>query len=423
MTLWSRDTYALVLAYIGAALVVFVVFVLGVAVVLATGHSVPPAFWAVGGVAMGILTGLLLPRPGPPTGTLNSGGTPDDRSSTRPGGEEPRPTGSTHGPNEPDAVVEPAGDEPTPPPQPTPLVLVFVLAAVAVLGLTLSVLLYAGQIHRAGCEPIGVAGTPGCETPLLDLADAFIFIASSAAGALLGIFVPRPATPQTPAESAPAPAPDVAGEARATTSGAQSTPAVTTTALQLSGGLLAALAGIVLLLLPGLVLLALLPRATVDLARLFHIGSLGLIVVTVALAVVAVASPPGKKQAWVLTAVVTAVLAFISSTASGLVVDRFTNHPTGPSPVATVKNYFSPTVRPPSVKNYFSPTVRPASVNVDVGAECAVYLVHLDDLVDDEPHIADHLPGRSFPLDQGARACGLKRASEVNAIAAVLAAR
>ena len=69
--------------------------------------------------------------------------------------------------------MEPAGDEPTPPPQPTPLVLVFALAAVAVLGLTLSVLLYAGQIHRAGCEPIGVAGTPGCETPLLDLADAF----------------------------------------------------------------------------------------------------------------------------------------------------------------------------------------------------------------------------------------------------------
>jgi hypothetical protein len=67
--------------------------------------------------------------------------------------------------------------------------------------------------------------------------------------------------------------------------------------------------------------------------------------------------------------------------------------------------------------------VKAPNVSVAVSSDCAAYLENLDALVDDEPHIADRLPGRSFPLDQGARACGLKRASEVNAIAALLAAR
>ena len=296
--------------------------------------------------------------------------------------------------------MQSTGDRPVNRSWSTPRGVVVGLAAVAAVVLALGVLLYAGEVN---------------------LADALIFIASAAAGALVGIYVPRPE-------------PD---GAHASTSGGESTetslaanggepddaPGGTAMAIQLDSGLLAALVGIVLLGLLVFVLVALLPRATADLARLFHIGSLGLIVVTVALAVVAVASPPGKKQAWVLTAVVTAVLAFISSTASGLVVDRFTSHPTGPSPVATVKNYFSPTIKPPSVKNYFSPKVAAPTVKVELGSECTVYLVHLDELVDDEPHIADHLPGKSFPLDQGARACGFKRASEVDAIAAVLAAR
>jgi VIT1/CCC1 family predicted Fe2+/Mn2+ transporter len=56
MRYWSREPYGLVLACIGAVLVLFA---LGAAVVIAAGHSVPPAFWAVGGVAIGILTGLL----------------------------------------------------------------------------------------------------------------------------------------------------------------------------------------------------------------------------------------------------------------------------------------------------------------------------------------------------------------------------
>jgi hypothetical protein len=322
--------------------------------------------------------------------------------------------------------VESVDDEPAAPTRSTPLVLILVLATVAAFGLALTVLLYAGQIHRAGCELHRVAGTPGCETPLLDLADVFIFIASSAAAALLGIYVPRPAPPKAPAVTTRAHAPDGDGKREGTSTSTNdgeshetsarvkgdelhSASSGTTTAFQLGSGLLAALAGIALLLLLAFVLLALLPRATADGARAFHIGSLGLTVAAVAFAAVAVARPAGRKQAWVLSAVVTGVLAFMSSTASGLVVDRFTNHPTSPRPVVAVKNYFSPTVRPPSVK-------------VDVGSECTIYLVHLDDLVNDEPHIADHLPGKSFPLDQGARACGLKRASEVNAIAAVLAA-
>ncbi|HEV3319198.1 MAG TPA: hypothetical protein VG053_05610 [Solirubrobacteraceae bacterium] len=407
------------LASIAAALILFA---LGAAVVLATGHRVPPAFWSVGGVAFGVLTGLLLPRPGPPMGTLNSEATPGDPNPSRSHGEGPRTAASSRAANEPNAVTGPVGDELAAPQRSTPLWLVVVLAAVAVFGLTLGVLFYAGQIHRVGCEPRRIAGIPGCETPLLDLADAFIFIASSAAGALLGVYVPRPTPPQAPAES-PAPEPDATGNGEGTstwTNGGEShetsarakrseSQSILARPLRLGGGLLAALAGIMLFLLLVL-LLALLPRATADGARAFHIGSLGLIVVTVALAAVAFARPAGKKQAWILSAVVTAVLAFMSNTASGLVVDRFTNHSANPRLVVMVKNYISQTVKPPSVK-----------VNVD--SECALYLVHLDDLVDDEPHIADHLPGRSFPLEQGARACGLKRASEVNAIAAGLAAR
>lgn len=40
-------------------------------------------------------------------------------------------------------------------------------------------------------------------------------------------------------------------------------------------------------------------------------------------------------------------------------------------------------------------------------ADCVTYLVKLDQLVDDDRNVASQLPGRSFPLDAGARACKL----------------
>jgi hypothetical protein len=270
--------------------------------------------------------------------------------------------------------------------------------------LALGVLLYAGEV---------------------DLADALIFIASAAAAMLLGIYVPRPEPPQTLTE----------GRDDAITQTTEKQPVVQSSkkdtdsdgASGLRTGEMAGAVAVAVVVLAACALLSLLPSATADAARWFQSASLVFIVVAGGLTVAAFTGPAAKRQGLrqklVAGAVLTAVLAFISSTASGLVVDRFTSHPTGPSPVATVKNYFSPTVRPPSVKNYFSPKVAAPTVKVELGSECTVYLVHLDELVDDEPHIAEHLPGKSFPLDQGARACGFKRASEVDAIAAVLAAR
>jgi hypothetical protein len=173
-------------------------------------------------------------------------------------------------------------------------------------------------------------------------------------------------------------------------------------------------------------LFSLLPRATVHGAQIFHIVSLFLIVTTVGLTVAAFTGPAekrqGLRQGLVAGAVLTAALAFVSSTASGLVVDRLTSHPTSSGLAVAVKAYL--TSHPTSLAvNYFSPKVTAPTVKVELGSECTVYLVHLDELVDHEPHIADHLPGRSFPLDQGAQACGLKRPSEVDALAAALAAR
>ena len=397
MTRWSRDPYLLVLACIGAALVVFV---LGVSVVLAAGFSVPAAFWAVGGALFGILTGVLLPGREPVGETRSSGVTRDEPSATGGDGDEPAGARSGGGASKLDDAVQSTGDRPVDRSWSRRRGVVVGLAAVAALALALSVLLYAGDV---------------------DLADALIFIASAAAATLLGIYVPRPEPPPdppTPPVEPPPPPPPPDGPKPP-----PPTPCGT------NYGLPAALAAVAIVVLLGavLLLLSLLPRATADLARLFHIGSLVLIVAAVGLTVAAFTGPAekrqGLRQGLVAGAVLTAVLAFVSNTASGLVVDRFTSHPPGPSPVATVKNYFSPTVRPPSVKNYFSTKVTTPPVRVELGSECTVYLVHLDELVDDEPHIADHLPGKSFPLDRGARACGLKDPHEVDAIAAVLAAR
>jgi hypothetical protein len=81
---------------------------------------------------------------------------------------------------------------------------------------------------------------------------------------------------------------------------------------------------------------------------------------------------------------------------------------------------FSPTN--PNVVQ-FSPTIESALVNDLARADCVGYLVELDELVDDEPDIAKHLPGGSFPVDSGARACGLKSSAVVDAVAAYLARR
>jgi hypothetical protein len=309
--------------------------------------------------------------------------------------------------------VESAGEGRAEPPRPTTPWLVLILALVAATGLVLSGLLYARLIHPVGCELRGFAGTPGCESPLLDFAGVLIFIASGASGTLLGIYVQRPAPPQAPAEDSRqrAPGGDGKGEVSPDTPNGGASPSF-------PGGTtpnptrLAAIAAIaVLVLFVAFVLLSLLPRATTAGARAFSIGSLVLTLATIGLTAVAFISPPGKKQRWILSAVLTAVLAFMSTTASGLVLNRVKNSPTGPPSVAV------------TAQNYFSPTVRPAAVTVDAGTDCAVYLANLDLLVDDEPNVAAHLPGKSLPLEQGALACGLSQASDINALAALLAKR
>jgi hypothetical protein len=57
------------------------------------------------------------------------------------------------------------------------------------------------------------------------------------------------------------------------------------------------------------------------------------------------------------------------------------------------------------------------------GGGCVVYFAALDELVDDEPAIARHLPGGKLPLDATAKACGLRNQRELNALATVLARR
>lgn len=393
----SREPYWLVLACIGATLSVVA---LGAVVVLAMGHAVAPAFWAVGGVAIGILVSVVLPRPGaPPDQPVSDAGTQGPHAADA---EEDKPR----------ALAGSGDDGLTTAWRYTPLLPVLAIAAVAVLGLTLSVLLYTGEIHRAGCQLGGLVRDWGCDQPLLDLADVFIFIGSGAAGALLGLCVPQFPPQVSAAKSSPAP--DVRTEKfsqAAPKDTSASAPEQAEAALKLGGGLLATLVGIVLLSLVVFVLLALLPRATASGARAFNIGSLGLTVAAVSFAAVATLRPTGKKTPWVLSAVVTAVLAFMSSTASGLVVNRFTSHSAGPGAGVTVTNY---------VVNPESGT--PSVTVADTRSECVIYLAHFDDLVDDEPHIAELLPGKSFPFDQGARACGLKSAREMNAIAAALAA-
>ena len=412
MTRWSREPYLLVLACIGAALVVFV---LGVSVVLAAGHSVPAAFWAVGGALLGILTGMLLPGREPVGETRSSGVTRDEPSATGGDGDEPAGARSGGGASKLDDAVQSTGDRPVDRSWSTPRGVVVGLAAVAAVVLALGVLLYAGDV---------------------DLADALIFMASVAAGALVGIYVPQPEPPQPTAEKLGVSGPERCTEgakAPCGTNPCESDRSQCDTAKKCgtSYGLPATLAAVAIVVLLGavLLLLSLLPRATVQGARDFHIFSLVLIVMAVGLAVAAFTGPAekrqGLRQGLVAGAVLTAVLAFVSSTASGLVLDRFTKPTVGPAPPVTVKAYVTshPTSPAITVKSYFSPKLLPPAVKVELGSECTVYLVHLDELVNDEPHIADHLPGRSFPLDQGARACGLKRPSEVDALAAVLAAR
>ena len=113
MTRWNQNPFVVVLACIGGALVVFV---LGASVVLATGNSVPAALWAVGGAAIGILAGVLLPRTGPVNGTPDSRATPEDPSPSRWDGEQPHAAGSAHTEDEGDAGASAAEQGSTPSP-------------------------------------------------------------------------------------------------------------------------------------------------------------------------------------------------------------------------------------------------------------------------------------------------------------------
>jgi len=416
MTRWSRNPYSLVLACIGAALVLFA---LGVAAVLASGHPVSPAFWAVGGAGVGILVGVLLPLPGHRSDISNSGGTGADPGSvpTASGalpaaGGAPAATAPTASGAQP-PPEDPASGEPAESPRPTPPVLVVILALVAAVGLVLSGLFYARVVTPAACQLREFSGTPGCETQLLDFAAVLIFIASAAGGAMLGIYVPRPAPPEAPADESRRREPIVAGKGNPPHPLKTGEPPDGPEKRSLSLlGLAAIVAIAALVVLVAFVLLSLLPRATATGARVFNIGSIVFTLATIGLAVGAFILPE-RKRGLIASAVLTAVLAFVSSTASGLVVDRLKIPVT-----AKNYNYFSPTA-----KNYFSAIVKPPSVTVNSGSDCAVYLANLDSLVDDEPHVARHLKGRSLPLDPGAQACDLKRTSDVNALAAWLAER
>ena len=52
------------------------------------------------------------------------------------------------------------------------------------------------------------------------------------------------------------------------------------------------------------------------------------------------------------------------------------------------------------------------------GGECVVYFAALNELVDDEPAIARHLPGGKLPLDATAQACGLRSQRKLEALPA-----
>jgi hypothetical protein len=93
-----------------------------------------------------------------------------------------------------------------------------------------------------------------------------------------------------------------------------------------------------------------------------------------------------------------------------------------------ITNVFAPRFSPvfsPTKPNVlqFSPVIESALVKDLARTDCIAYLAELDQLVDDEPNIAKHLPGGSFPVDGGARACGLKSRAAVDALAAYLAQR
>ena len=93
---------------------------------------------------------------------------------------------------------------------------------------------------------------------------------------------------------------------------------------------------------------------------------------------------------------------------------------------AATATHAAPGINFAPVNNFapkFSPTVTapPGPTNTKPG--CVQYLVALDDLVDDEPNVGAHLPGGSLPLDQGAKACGLKNSKEIRSIVSYLARR
>lgn len=69
---------------------------------------------------------------------------------------------------------------------------------------------------------------------------------------------------------------------------------------------------------------------------------------------------------------------------------------------------------------------QPLTIRVTMPAaltNCVGYYAELDQLVDDEPHVASHLPGGSFPLDATAKACGLRNKRDLRALIDALARR
>lgn len=93
---------------------------------------------------------------------------------------------------------------------------------------------------------------------------------------------------------------------------------------------------------------------------------------------------------------------------------------------ATTTTRPAPTNRFAPVNDFapkFSPTITQPSAHTMTALDCVLYLAALDYLVDDEPNVASHLPSGVLPVDQGARACGLKTESQLRDIASFLAQR
>lgn len=339
MARWIRDPNSPIVGCFGLIVASFVV---GISVVLATGHRVPSALWVLGGIAAGMLMGVLL------AGVL---------ASRR--GSDSGPTGTAPYSKKDDAGGDPVEcwywyEDWCPPP-----------------GWHLSGYY---QRTRAASEQCPVEKSECCNQQLRRR-----------------VCADRPPLPK---------------------------------------GIVASLATVLVATIP----LAFILHATPAAAQVFGAASLGLGGITIGLLVAAVRSDSAEScRKYIEQAAIAAVFTFLSSAASGIWVARVTEQPARNVKFSTqVKNEIysvvSSEIVPTIVNTEIIPVIKAVlqstdnDIHVHLSSDCVTYLADLDLLVDDEPHIADHLPERFWHLDQGAQACGLRHVSEVEKIAGLLAA-